>query len=238
GENYSENAILERISGKRIVAVKLEQTVPTLKGNKPSLLIDIQQKIQEGKGAGYEQWARIFNIKEMSRTLLFLQENKIDSYDGLVQKSAVASFEFRQLTEKIKSAEKRMAEIAELQKYIGQYGKTREVYKQYLSAKNRSDFFEEHRAEVTLHVASKKYFDSHGYGVNNKVPKIADLRQEYAILLAEKRKLYSGYRAAKDNMIALATAKENASRMLHIKPEAREQDILQTQKRRSRSYER
>jgi len=79
-----------------------------------NLLIDIQAKIQEGKGAGYEHWARIFNIKETAKTLLFLRDNGIDSYDDLVQKTSAASADFSAINKKIKSAEGRLKEISEL----------------------------------------------------------------------------------------------------------------------------
>jgi len=41
---------------------------------KPSLLIDIQTKMQQGKGAGYERWAKHHNLKQMAQTLIYLQE--------------------------------------------------------------------------------------------------------------------------------------------------------------------
>ena len=37
------------------------------------LLVDIQGKMAEGKSVGYKKWATKFNLKEMSKTLLFLQ---------------------------------------------------------------------------------------------------------------------------------------------------------------------
>ena len=178
------------------------------------MLIDIQAKIREGKGAGYEQWARIFNIKEAARTLLFLKENGIDSYGDLVKKASAASSEFSALSEKIKNAEKRMSEIAELQKNIGTYGKTRDVYAEYKKSGWNAKFFEEHRAEITLHKAVKKYFNDEGYGKDKKLPEISSLKQEYAALLAEKKNHYSGYHAVKENMKALLVAKGNADRIL------------------------
>ena len=47
------------------------------------LLVDIQGKMAEGKSVGYKKWATKFNLKEMSKTLLFLQEQKISSADEL-----------------------------------------------------------------------------------------------------------------------------------------------------------
>jgi len=216
GDDYSISAIIERISGKRVASPREETVAPLMTRSAPSLFIDIQAKIQEGKGGGYENWARIFNIKQMAKTLVFLRENGLDNYDDLVEKSAAASAEYKSRLCRIKEIEKRLGEISELQKHIGTYGKTREVYKQYLNAKNRADFFEEHRADITLCRAAKKHFDDAGYGRDKRLPTISSLKQEYAVLLAEKRELYSGYRLAKSNMIELLTAKSNTDKILGV----------------------
>ena len=236
GDDYAPEAILERLAGKRTV-VKDEISAPLVGVNKPNLLIDIQAKIREGKGRGYENWSRIFNLKESARTLLFLKENGIDSYDDLLKKSAAVSADFNERLTKIKSIDMRLGEISELQKQIGTYGKTRDTYRLYLSAKNREDFFEEYRADITLHIAAKKYFDGLGYGKNNKLPTINSLKQEYATFLAEKKNLYSGYHELKEKRAALLTAKSNAQNILGITPDAQNRDGANIRSRRS-SYER
>ena len=71
GDNYTEAAIMERISGLRIVAPTGEQRVPA----KPNMIIDIQAKMQRANTPGFERWARIYNIKEIAKTLLYLQEH-------------------------------------------------------------------------------------------------------------------------------------------------------------------
>jgi hypothetical protein len=183
------------------------------------LLIDIQAKLQQGYGAGFENWVRINNIKEMSKTLLYLKEKGIDSYDDLVAKASAASAEFASRNTKIKAFKERMKAITELQKHIGTYGKTRDVYREYNAIKNpkqRDKFYEEHRADISLHEAAKNYFDAQGYGKDNKLPTVASLKQEWAMLAAEKKKLYSGYREAKAQMIDLLTAKSNADKILGI----------------------
>ena len=158
--------------------------------------------------------------------MLFLQENGIDSFDDLVKKSSSASGDFAALSKKIKDADRRLSEISELQKYIGNYGKTRDTYAQYKASGWDKDFYESRRADITLHRAAKKYFN--GLGLK-KLPTIAALKQEYAALQAEKKKLYSGYRSAKENMRELAVAKDNAARILGIKSDAE----TQTQERNS-----
>jgi len=244
--DHTEAAIRERLAGTRVVssssaARQSDAVVDAIAesgtfGNQPrvSLLIDIQAKIREGKGAGYERWARIFNLKEAARTLLFLQDNGIDSYDDLVKKAAAASADFDGRMTKIKAAEKRMAEISELQKYIGTYGKTRETFAKYKASGWNPDFYEEHRADITLHRAAKKHFDTLKI---KKLPTIASLKQEYAALAAEKKKLYSGYHEAKDNMRQLIVAKGNAERILGIGKDEQDRERSRAQER-SRAHDR
>ena len=100
GGDYSCDAILERISGRRAAVPKesSDSQVSIATSNKPNLLIDIQSKLQEGKGGGYERWARIFNLQHAAKTLLFLQDNKLDDYGLLVEAAAEASARFNSLS--------------------------------------------------------------------------------------------------------------------------------------------
>jgi type IV secretory pathway VirD2 relaxase len=223
---HTEEAILRRIAAIRTVASSGGRATAdhgagiVSAHTNVSLLIDIQSKIQEGKGAGYEKWARIFNLREAAKTLLFLQENNIDNYDDLVKKASSASGGFSERSNKIKDIDKRLKEISEMQKQIGTYGKTRKTFDMYQASGWDKDFYESQRADITLHRAAKKFFNDLGFGKNKKLPKISELKQEYATLLAEKKKLYSGYRAEKENSRALIIAKNNADRILGIKPDA------------------
>jgi hypothetical protein len=229
GDNYTEVAIRERLTGIRIVKVSSDSGTQTRIG----LLIDIQAKIREGKGAGYEQWAKIFNLKQAAKTLIFLQEQGIDSYEDLKKKASSASGEFVALSKKIRDTESRMSEITELQKYIGQYGKTRDIYAAYKKSGWSSKFYDEHTADIILHRAAKKYFD--GLGVK-KLPSINQLKQEWAALAAEKKKLYSGYHELKETSRSLTLAKGNADRILGIAPE-REKGETQNVETKGKSVE-
>ena len=51
-----------------------------------SLLIDIQAKMQEGKGKGYENWAKVFNIKQMASSMSYMTNHGIKTYDELSAK--------------------------------------------------------------------------------------------------------------------------------------------------------
>ena len=80
------------------------------------LLVDIQGKMAEGKSVGYKKWATKFNLKEMSKTLLFLQEQRISSADELQDRATAATERYHAMGDSIKAAEARLTEIAVLKK--------------------------------------------------------------------------------------------------------------------------
>jgi hypothetical protein len=80
------------------------------------------------KGAGYARWASVFNLKQMAQTMNYLTEHGLLDYADLAAKAAEATERYNALSERIKTAEQRMAEIAVLKTHIINYAKTREVY--------------------------------------------------------------------------------------------------------------
>ena len=60
---------------------------------KISLAIDIQSRLQ-GKGPGYERWAKVFNLKQMAAALAYLQDNGLTDYEQLEQKATAATERF------------------------------------------------------------------------------------------------------------------------------------------------
>ena len=192
-----------------------------------NLLIDIQSKLQAGKGRGYEQWAKVFNLKQMAQTLSFLEENGLLEYAQLEARAKDSTARFNELSGTIKRAEGRMSEIAELQKQIVNYSKTREVYAAYRKAGYTKKFLAAHESEILLHKAAKAAFDKLGL---QKLPTIKTLQAEYAELLAEKKKAYAEYAAAKKEMQEVLTAKANVDRLLSPEPEKPEKEKEQAQR--------
>ena len=222
GDDYTEAAIMERISGKRIVAPRAKSTVKS----KPNLLIDIQAKMQQANSPGFERWAKIFNLKEMAKTVMYLQENHLTDLGELEKACDAAAQKFNDLGDQMKAAEQRMKDISELQRHIGTYSKTREVYAQYrkLTGRKQAKFYEQHTSEIEGCQAAKRYFNSLGL---KKLPSMQSLKQEYATLYAENRKRYPEYKQAKAKMIELLTAKNNVERILGITEKEKNRDRQQ-----------
>lgn len=179
------------------------------------MLIDIQDIIAKGKGPGYERWAKIHNIKQISQTLIYLRDHDIRDMDELSKRAGESSEKFSELSQTIKDAEKRMAEIAVLKTHIINYAKTKDVYVAYRKAGYSKQFFEAHREEILLHKAAKEAFGQ----LERGVPKLKNLNQEYAELLQKKKEAYSEYRAIKEENKELQMAKYNLERFLNQQEE-------------------
>ena len=203
GTGYSEEELKAVIAGE--AEHRPHQKQPPKE--KPfNLLVDVQAKLAEGKNIGYARWAKKYNLKEMSKTLIFLQEKKIGSIEEMQERVDAATARYHELGDSIKAAETRMTEIAVLRTHIVNYAKTRPVYDAYRKAGYSKRFLENHRAEITLHKAAKTAFDE---AKLKKLPKVKELDAEYSKLLTEKKAAYPDYRKAKDEMQELLRAQRN-----------------------------
>ena len=218
GAGYSEEELKAVIAGK--TEHRPRQTQPF---QEPpfQLLVDIQAKLSEGKSEGYARWAKKYNLKEMSKTLIFLQEHKIGSADELNERTAAATEKYHQLGDSIKAAETRMAEIAVLKTHIINYAKTHEVYTACRKAGYSKAFLEAHREEITLHKAAKAAFDEAGL---QKLPKVKELDAEFAELLTKKKSAYPDYRKARNEMQELVRAQKNVERFFAEEKPAQENE--------------
>ena len=178
---------------------------------KVNLLVDIQAKLQAGKGIGYERWAKVFNLKQMAQTINYLSENGLLEYTQLEEKSKNIKENYNVLSQKIKDIEKRMSEIKILKTNIINYSKTRDVYIAYRKSGYSKKFLAENESDILLHKAAKKTFDEIGL---KKLPTIKNLQSEYSALIDEKKKLYSEYRQTRDEMRQILTAKANIDRLI------------------------
>ena len=206
GTGYSEEEIKAVLEGK--AKHQLYQKQPP-KEQPFQLLVDIQGKMAAGKSVSYKKWATKFNLKEMSKTLLFLQEQKIGSADELRERAAAATERYHAMGDSIKAAEARLTEIAVLKTHIINYAKTHEVYAAYRKAGYSKAFLKAHREEITLHKAAKAAFDEAGL---QKLPRVKELDAEFSELLTKKKAAYPDYRKARNEMQELVRAQKNVER--------------------------
>ena len=209
--DYTEQAIKERIAGT--LTVKSRHTFSKKPVSKVGLLVDIEAAIRSGKGPGYERWAKVFNLKQLSQAVLYLKEHGDMGYEDLLEKANAATTNFNTLSVQIKDLESRMNANAELQKQIVNYAKTRAVYVEYRKAGYSKKYRTARESEILLHQAAKNHFDELGI---KKLPSVKALREEYADLLEQKRKAYSAYKQVRNDMKELHNVRANVEYLLEI----------------------
>lgn len=224
--DYTEQAIKERIAGSR--AVKPRRASQPKRTPKVGLLVDIEAAVRAGKGPGYERWAKVFNIKQLSQAVIYLKEHGDMDYSALQKKTEETVSAFNTLSEQIKILEAQMTANGELQKQIVNYAKTRAVYVDYRKAGYSKKFRAEHEADILIHQAAKRHFD--GLGIT-KLPSVKTLREEYAGLLDQKRKAYGEYKRVRSEMRELQNVKANVEYLLNISAGREPQrEVIQSQR--------
>ena len=171
-------------------------------------LVDIQAKLKQGKGIGYERWAKKHNLKAMSQTLILLQEKGLLNEDALDQRIAELDTKFHDSLAVVKDLEGHMKANKELRYHIAAYASTKNIAQQLKAAKRAAAFEEQHRAELTAYRAAAAYFEANNL---TKLPSPKKLEVEYVQLASEKAKFYEQYKEAKEELLKLKTAKQNVA---------------------------
>ena len=203
GDKFDKAAVLATLQANAERKSKVQFKQDTI-----GKLIDIQAKLAEGKGAGYERWAKKFNLKAMAQTLILLQEKDLLNEGDLNQRIAELETKYHDSLAVVKDLEGRMKANKELRYHIAAYTSTKNVAQQLKTAKRPAAFEEQHRAELTAYRAAAAYFK-----VNNitKLSSPKKLEAEYAQLASEKAKFYEQYKEAKEELLKLKTAKQNVA---------------------------
>ncbi len=208
GDGYTKDDLLAVLRGEKSRTPRKKTVAPAQP--RLQLAIDIQAKLQEGKGAGYARFASVFNLKQMAQAMNYIQEHNIE-YDALAEKVSSATARYDALAAQIKAAEKRMGEIDVLHKLIINYPVPRDVYVAYQKSGYSNKVYAEYKAEIILHRAAKKAFDELSV---SKIPTKKSLDTEYAQLLTEKKTAYGEYWQARDEMKELSIIKHNIVKLL------------------------
>lgn len=216
GEGYGPEALRAIVEGE--APFPAGQSRPSAESAGSSgginLIVDIQAKMRDGKGPAYEQWATIYNLKQMAATLQFLQENDLLEYSQLELRASEASDRFHTLAGDIRDAEAALSVNSELKAASVDYAKTRPVFDGYKAAGYSKKYQAEHEGELALYRAAQATFRRLLNG--GRLPKMDALKTEGRELTAQKKAAYTGYRAAKKEMRDIVTAKANIDHLLGI----------------------
>ncbi len=225
GNDFSKDAILatlEKNAARVVTPVQKETKTFSPPRNEDEIrkLIDLDAKRAEGKGEGYIQWAKLYNLKMKAKTLLYLQEHKLTYLEDLYDAVDAAHEKTKEGLANLKAIEAELAMKKDLQKQVAAYRAGKKLYDEYktLPKKKQQEFYENNRQPLMLFEASVRYFKQHDI---KKLPSAKALRDEIEDLISKKNDSYNEYREAKAQEKELQLAKNNILETLEIQEPAR-----------------
>ena len=205
GAGYSEEEIKAVLAGR--AKHHPHQKQPP-KEQTFQLLVDIQAKLAEGKGGGYERWAKKHNLKAMAQTLILLQEKGLLNEDALDQRIAELDTKFHESLAVVKDLETRMADNQKLRSHAAAYKQYRPLTQKRNAVKSPAAFEEQHRVELTAYRAAAAYLKANNITC---LPSPNKLEAKYCALASEKAQFYEQYKEAKSELLKLKDAKQNVA---------------------------
>ena len=223
GEGYTQQDLLDSLVKEVKFRKKKQGYQRSL-----SLLIDVQEKIKEGKGGSYTHWVKIFNVKQMAQTILFLQEHDFESFEQLDAATNEIVKRFNETSAQIKYLEKQLGDSKELKKQIINYSKTRDTYVEYRKAGYSKKFLEAHREEIQMHKEAKDTFDKWGV---SKISRVRELNQQISEVYDNRRNIIEEYYKLKEEMRKMVVVRENVRTILNAELDKRQKQKREIQKK-------
>ena len=181
-------------------------------------MVDREAKRAEGKGVGYDRWAAVHNLKQMAATVAAYEQYGFTSPEQLDAAITAAYADLHDSTAELKTLEAAIQGKKELQGYVLQFAKTKDVrdgLKAQKSGKAKAAYRQKHESDFIIADAAARYFREHGI---KKLPTYKALQAEIEQLTAQKNARYNDYREKKERVRELQTVKGNIDQMMRGAP--------------------
>lgn len=211
GSDYTEEVITARIAGRSRPSKQ-----PKQRDGKISLLIDIQNHIKAQENTGFAHWAKLNNLKQAAKTMNFLTEHGINSYEELESKLAAVTEKRDTAHASIKETETRIAELSLVMKHAATYRQLRPVYDRYRQSRDKEKFLRGHESEIILFEAAARELKRLGAV---PLPTTESTKTEFEKLSSEKERLLVEYKAARTEAQRCETVKQNVDALLPVPKE-------------------
>ena len=167
------------------------------------------------KGAGFEHWAKVFNLKQSAKSLAELERYGFKSLEDLQTALAMAKTEESDCRKNLKAVEFELRDKKELQKRVLAYANTkpiRDEYKALKSDRARGKFRKQHESEFIIMESAKRYFAEHCI---SKIPSYKTLQSEIERLTSQQSELYAELKEKRSEVKRLQIIADNINRTLH-----------------------
>lgn len=140
------------------------------------LVIDLQTCIKAQQSEAYAQKVKLSNLKQMAQTVAYIQEHGYDSLEDFHIALDQASDQASAARKSLKDTEQQLKDVNEQIHFTGQYLAYKNVYADYRKSRNKDNFYEEHRAELSLYDTALRTLKEKSAG--NKLPSMKALYAE------------------------------------------------------------
>ena len=177
------------------------------------LVTNLQDCVKAQQNAAYAtNKVKLFNLKEMAKTVAYIQERGYDTRDSLEDSFSEVKNLASSSRKVLKDTEDKLRILNEQIHYTGQYLANKSVYRQFCRAKHKGQFREEHPAEIALYESARKFLQ--GQSADGRLPSIKLLKAEKEQLLHKKKEAQKTYHYYRDYQKELNTVCSNVDKIL------------------------
>ena len=177
------------------------------------LVTNLQDCVKAQQNAAYAtNKVKLFNLKEMAKTVAYIQERGYDTRDSLEDSFSEVKNLASSSRKVLKDTEDKLRILNEQIHYTGQYLANKSVYRQFCRAKHKGQFREEHPAEIALYESARKFLQ--GQSADGRLPSIKLLKAEKEQLLHKKKEAQKTYHYYRDYQKELNTVCSNINKIL------------------------
>lgn len=125
------------------------------------LVIDLQQRIKAQNNLVYARKVKLSNLQQMAKTIAYVQERGYSTEEDLMTALTTSQSETANCRKNLRSTQQELKRINEQIHYTGQYLANKSVYREFLHAKNKKQFRQEHLSEITLYETARNFLKQH-----------------------------------------------------------------------------
>jgi len=155
---------------------------------------------------------KLSNLKEMAKTVAYIQEHRYDTRDSLEDSFSEIKNHASSSRKDLKSVEDNLRKVNVQIHYTGQYLANKSAYQKFMKVKNKGQFRQEYPTEIALYESARKFLK--GQSADGKLPSMKLLKAEKEKLLQQKKEVQKTYHYYRDYQNELYTVCSNVDNIL------------------------
>lgn len=181
------------------------------------LVVDLENCIKAQQSRAYAQKVKISNLQQMADTYAFVKSHGYASVEELETALNEAKAKASAARTQLKATESRLNEVNKQIRLTGQYLANKDIYAEYRKSGKSEDFYEQHRAAITLYETARDNLREMSGG--QKLPSMKSLREEKDRLVTAKNAEYEAFQNFRTEQRDLQTVYTNVRKMLGMEDE-------------------